>query len=174
MQNVRTFPVSSTTTWLCTQVISGIVAKTRLDCRLTSGIWSSPTSNNRSTMYFGMWLPSYGQRVRTTGYARQSDSFKTLPIPLVEQGVECPRRVTQPLRQCLGEPSVQRRGQLRLGDLHLLDRRPAEPQDHACRLGHHVRRARSTQVQGDLPDHDARTHRAEAHPSPFRRRHLDP
>ena len=41
--------------------ISGIVAKTRLDSRLTSGIWSSPTSNNLSTMYFGTASSSCGQ-----------------------------------------------------------------------------------------------------------------
>src|SRR5206468_2088376 len=101
MQKVRTFPLSSTTTWLWTQVISGIVANTRLDCRLTSGIWSSPTSNNLSTMYFGTASSSRGQSHFRPDSVRPRERFPQDPADprLVEQGVERPGRVAQSLRQ---------------------------------------------------------------------------
>ena len=50
-QNVRTLPSSSTTTWLCSQVISGSSSSTiSRERRPTAGIWDSPTSKLRTIM----------------------------------------------------------------------------------------------------------------------------
>src|SRR6478672_3591536 len=78
MQNVRTRPVSSTVTWLCSQTISGnwpsMISRER---RPTWGISSAPTEKLRRIRYLGT-----GECYKT---CVDSDQLRALQAPLKER-----------------------------------------------------------------------------------------
>src|SRR5437868_118618 len=84
MQYVRTRPASSTTTWLCSHVISGKCSSTIWrERRPTAGICSSPTSKCRSTRYLGI-LPPW----RVRGSLRVPRGERRLDRRRVGEGLE--------------------------------------------------------------------------------------
>src|SRR5438552_3043676 len=91
MQNVLTLPVASTSTWLCSQTISGMSSTAmRCDSVATSGIASSVTSNARSIRYLGMPIL---QPIPVTQQSRPACERPSTPfLPFAETSSACSER----------------------------------------------------------------------------------